>query len=163
MKKYTLKEQIKDNFYLRWIQHQIKYVIPAKVLGDRRIIEKKYLERMGYRPDLDHPKRLNEKLQWLKLHDRRPFCTMCADKYRVREYLKKNFGCYLKIFLFFAIASICVELGAKMVGADTTLQIMGVDILGANISVKGIPILLTNLIGVFMMFQSTALINEVID
>ncbi len=92
MKKYTLKEQIKDNFYLRWIQHQVKYVIPAKVLGDRRIIEKKYTERMGCRPDLDHPKRLNEKLQWLKLHDHRPFCTMCADKYRVREYLKKNFG-----------------------------------------------------------------------
>ena len=92
MQKYTLKEQIKDNFYLRWIQYQIKYVIPWRIKGDRRLIEEKYMHYLGYKPDLDNPKRLNEKLQWLKLHDRRPFCTMCVDKYRVREYLKKNFG-----------------------------------------------------------------------
>ena len=92
MQKYSLKQQVKESFYVRWIEHQIKFGIPRRILGDRKMIERKFVRSQGYFPDLDHPKRLNEKLQWIKLHDHRPFCTMCADKYRVREYLKKNFG-----------------------------------------------------------------------
>lgn len=46
------------------------------------------------RLDLKRPVTLNEKLMWLKLNDywHNPVITMCADKYRVREFIKDN-GC----------------------------------------------------------------------
>lgn len=46
----------------------------------------------GYRLDLNHPKTYNEKLQWIKLFDRRPEFVIYADKYRVREYISKTLG-----------------------------------------------------------------------
>jgi hypothetical protein len=41
---------------------------------------------------LDNPQTFNEKLQWLKLHDRRPEYTMMVDKYKVREYIAQKLG-----------------------------------------------------------------------
>lgn len=45
--------------------------------------------------DLNNPKTLNEKLQWLKLryYPNDPLAIKCTDKYQVREYIeKKGFG-----------------------------------------------------------------------
>lgn len=44
--------------------------------------------------DLDNPKTLNEKLLWLKLNKymNDPLVIQCADKYKVRDYIKKC-GC----------------------------------------------------------------------
>lgn len=39
-----------------------------------------------------NPKTFNEKLQWLKLHDRRPEYTQMVDKYLVRDYIKEMIG-----------------------------------------------------------------------
>ena len=38
------------------------------------------------------PAAFNEKLQWLKLHDRRPEYTVMVDKYRVRDYISEKIG-----------------------------------------------------------------------
>ena len=46
----------------------------------------------GYRLDLKRPRTYNEKLQWIKLYDRRPEYTLYADKYRVREYIARTIG-----------------------------------------------------------------------
>jgi hypothetical protein len=46
----------------------------------------------GYKLNLDNPQTYNEKLQWLKLYDRKPIYTIFADKYAVREYVKKTIG-----------------------------------------------------------------------
>lgn len=46
-------------------------------------------------PRLRNPRLFNEKLQWLKLHvyGKDPVYTVCADKYKVREYLtERGFG-----------------------------------------------------------------------
>lgn len=53
-----------------------------------------YRIAMGKRLNLDQPRTLNEKMQWLKLYVYRnnKKVEMCADKYEVREYLK-NKGC----------------------------------------------------------------------
>ncbi|MBO0330175.1 glycosyl transferase [Muricauda sp. CAU 1631] len=45
---------------------------------------------MGKSPDLNDPKTLNEKIVWLKLNDRTPLHTKCADKYAVREYVSEK-------------------------------------------------------------------------
>src|SRR5574344_3035213 len=41
--------------------------------------------KMGCWPDFKNPKTFNEKLQWLKLHDRRPIYTKLVDKYEVKN------------------------------------------------------------------------------
>lgn len=60
--------------------------------GDKATTIRKYIRIYGKAPDLDHPKTLNEKILWLKLNDRTPLHTLCADKYTVRRYLKERFG-----------------------------------------------------------------------
>lgn len=47
---------------------------------------------MGYKLNLNDPKTFNEKLQWLKLYNRKPEYTMMVDKYKVREYIKEQLG-----------------------------------------------------------------------
>lgn len=50
-----------------------------------------YLFEFRKKLDLDNPKTLNEKVQWLKLFEYKDndLITMCVDKYRVREYIEK--------------------------------------------------------------------------
>ena len=40
--------------------------------------------------NLDKPLTFNQKIQWLKLYDSTPYKTLLADKYKVRDYIKKN-------------------------------------------------------------------------
>jgi hypothetical protein len=42
--------------------------------------------------DLHHPKTYNEKIQWLKLHDRNPEYVRFVDKYAVYPYVKEKIG-----------------------------------------------------------------------
>lgn len=51
-----------------------------------------YLFELHKWPDLKNPKTFNEKLQWLKLHDRRPEYTTMVDKYAVKEYVARIIG-----------------------------------------------------------------------
>ena len=46
----------------------------------------------GYGLDLRDPKTLNEKIQWLKLYNRKPEFTVYADKFAVRDYIKERVG-----------------------------------------------------------------------
>jgi hypothetical protein len=41
---------------------------------------------------LNNPKTFNEKLQWLKVYDRKPEYTRYVDKYEVRSYIKETIG-----------------------------------------------------------------------
>ena len=60
--------------------------------GDRAATIRKYKKVYGHEPNIDHPQTLNEKILWLKLNDRTPLHTLCADKFTVRSYLKEKFG-----------------------------------------------------------------------
>jgi len=50
------------------------------------------LQRMFPHENIDNPKTLSEKLQWLKIYDSTPLKAYCADKITVREYCKKKLG-----------------------------------------------------------------------
>ncbi len=59
--------------------------------------DEEYLKRtfkicLGKELDLNNPQTFNEKLQWLKLYNRRPEYTMMVDKYKVRDYIAKKLG-----------------------------------------------------------------------
>lgn len=61
-------------------------------LPDAAYLKGCFRAKMGYKLDLENPKTFNEKLQWLKLHDRNPVYTQMVDKYAVREYIKNTIG-----------------------------------------------------------------------
>ena len=42
--------------------------------------------------DLDNPKTYNEKLQWLKLYDRKPIYTIMVDKYEAKRFVADIIG-----------------------------------------------------------------------
>lgn len=61
-------------------------------LDDIQFIKLLFKSSMNYKLSLENPKTFNEKLQWLKLYDRKPEYTIMVDKYRVREYIADKIG-----------------------------------------------------------------------
>lgn len=59
---------------------------------DKLFLKIVYWCRTGFKLDLENPRRFNEKLQWLKLYDRKPEYVVYVDKYAVREYVKEKIG-----------------------------------------------------------------------
>lgn len=68
------------------------YELGLRIMPDEFIIKRSFKKHMGYDLNLDNPKTLNEKINWLKLNNRRPIQTILADKYKVREYVKEKIG-----------------------------------------------------------------------
>lgn len=58
----------------------------------RFILESQFSVHAPYPLHLDDPHTFNEKLQWYKLHYRDPLLTRCADKLRLREYVRDTLG-----------------------------------------------------------------------
>ena len=90
-----LKDMLKNNYYVYILYDAIRYRLPYLIMGERQrdtyLISKKYKLTFGKAPNLKNPETLNEKIQWLKLNDHKPFHTICADKLAVREFWK-SFG-----------------------------------------------------------------------
>jgi hypothetical protein len=63
-----------------------------RLVPDRVVLKRLFLKKLGYELSLSHPKTFNEKIQWLKLHDRTPRHTVCADKLAVREVIRRELG-----------------------------------------------------------------------
>lgn len=61
-------------------------------LSDKKYLEIAYKIAMGKKLNLDNPETFNEKIQWLKLYDRKPEYTMMVDKYEVKEYIRNLIG-----------------------------------------------------------------------
>lgn len=61
-------------------------------MPDREYLQRRFQAELGKSLDLDNPQTFNEKLQWLKLYNRKPEYTMMVDKYKVREYIAQELG-----------------------------------------------------------------------
>ena len=61
-------------------------------LSDKQYLKIKYRACIGEKLNLQDPKGFNEKLQWLKLYDRKAEYTMMVDKYLVRDYIAQQLG-----------------------------------------------------------------------
>ena len=61
-------------------------------LSDKLFLKWKFKILMGYKLDLNNPQTFNEKLQWLKLYNRKPIYTKMVDKYEAKEYVKNIIG-----------------------------------------------------------------------
>ena len=61
-------------------------------LNDETYLKIRFRLSMGYRLNLNNPKTFNEKLNWLKLHDRKDEYRKLVDKYEVKEYVSSIIG-----------------------------------------------------------------------
>jgi hypothetical protein len=69
---------------------KVKYAL--RFLPDKMYIKLYYFARFKRFCDLEHPKTFNEKLNWLKLHDRNPLYVRMVDKYEAKEYVSSIIG-----------------------------------------------------------------------
>ncbi len=92
---------LKEKNMLRQIKRIVtepKYIfiyalyIFAKFIPDRLYLKLLFRLKMGYWMDFDNPQTFNEKLQWLKLYNRRPEYTQMVDKYAAKEYVASIIG-----------------------------------------------------------------------
>lgn len=63
-----------------------------KNIPDKIFLEYQFYKRMKRKLNLKNPKTFNEKLQWLKLYDRKPEYTKMVDKYEAKEYVTNIIG-----------------------------------------------------------------------
>lgn len=61
-------------------------------LSDEDYIKKRFYTAFGYELDLNNLCTFNEKLQWIKLFDRRKMYTELVDKYLVKKYVCEKIG-----------------------------------------------------------------------
>ena len=63
-----------------------------KRLSDEAFLKKCFYYNTGKELDLENPKTFNEKLQWLKLYDRKPIYTTMVDKHGAKKYVADIIG-----------------------------------------------------------------------
>ena len=56
-------------------------------VSDELFLKVAFRLKVGYWPNLKQPRSYNEKLQWLKLHDKRPEYTQMVDKVAVKDFV----------------------------------------------------------------------------
>lgn len=61
-------------------------------MTDEAYLKWAFSAKTGKKLNLRMPQTFNEKLQWLKVHDRKPLYTELADKYAVRKHIAKTIG-----------------------------------------------------------------------
>lgn len=82
----------KKMFVYKAIQKTIKTKILRMLIPPMLHIKIDYYIRLGKHINLSSPATFNEKLQWLKLHDRKPEYRNMVDKYEVRKYIAETIG-----------------------------------------------------------------------
>ncbi len=63
-----------------------------KLIPDKHYLKLLFRLRMKEKLNLDNPKTFNEKLQWLKLFDRKEIYTSMVDKYEAKQYVSSIIG-----------------------------------------------------------------------
>ena len=79
------------------INKDYRFLINSNITGCPKMDDESFLRRkfkicMKKDLDLEDPKTFNEKIQWLKLYNRKSEYTMLVDKYLVRDYIRTQYG-----------------------------------------------------------------------
>ena len=91
-----IKKELSDkgNHNEAWemLYYRCKYAAASflgKIWSEEHYAQWFYHLFTGKHLNLQSPKYFDEKIWWLKLHNRDPLLTKCSDKYAVREYVKE--------------------------------------------------------------------------
>jgi hypothetical protein len=87
MTKEMLHFKSPKRFAVALMEHDL-----LKWLPDKEYLKLDYRTTIGRKLDLKHPITYNEKLQWLKLNDRRPEYTKYVDKFEVQSHIRETIG-----------------------------------------------------------------------
>lgn len=63
-----------------------------KIMKDEAFLRMIYKANFNYELNLENPETFNQKLQWLKLYDRKPIYTTMVDKVAVKEFVANKIG-----------------------------------------------------------------------
>lgn len=72
------------------VAKKIRYAL--RFMPDAMYIQLNYFAHFKRFCNLNEPKTYNEKLNWLKIHDRNPLYTTLVDKYEVKKYVDEILG-----------------------------------------------------------------------
>lgn len=72
--------------------HNKTWLLLAKTLSDKQYIRFKYFVTLKKRIDLNNPVLFQEKLQWIKLNDRKEVYHKMVDKYEVKKFIENEVG-----------------------------------------------------------------------
>ena len=64
----------------------------VSLIPDKLYLSLKFYKNFGRFPNWKNPQTFSEKLQWLKLYDRKPEYTTMVDKYAVKDYVASIIG-----------------------------------------------------------------------
>lgn len=92
VKMKKIKKKLKNYIFIYNLFIKIREFWYKNFISDEKCIKKRFKKRMGREVNLENPVKYNDKLQWLKLNWRDPVATKCADKYKVREFVKNKIG-----------------------------------------------------------------------
>lgn len=82
----------KKRFFYAALHSIINKSFLNKICKDSLYLKLFYYKRFGKKLDLKNPKTLNEKIQWLKLYNRKDLYTKLVDKISVKDYVKEKIG-----------------------------------------------------------------------
>lgn len=82
---------MKDTLFFRSFNYLAKKGM-LNWMSDKKYIDLMFQYRIGKKMDWDNPQSFNEKLQWLKLYDRRPEYHDMVDKYEAKKYVSSQIG-----------------------------------------------------------------------
>lgn len=91
--KDKLSEFVDKNEFGDALYYRAKYCLGSvlgKLWGDERYAKWFYHLYTGRELNLDNPQRYDEKVWWLKLHNKDSLLTKCSDKNAVRDYVIEN-------------------------------------------------------------------------
>lgn len=88
----ALKYRGELGFRIYSLLYSIYRFVKYERFSDEVYLKKMFFKRQGRELNLDNPSSLNEKIQWLKLNDRKPEYSTFADKYEVRSYITMELG-----------------------------------------------------------------------
>lgn len=82
----------KMNSFIKDFLNKLNHRGYLKFLPDKIFLKLIFWVRTGKRLNLKNPHTYNEKLQWLKLYDRKDKYTTMVDKYEVKKYVSEIIG-----------------------------------------------------------------------
>ena len=75
------------NLYAIKLVYKLRYLLP-----DKLYLKILFRLKMGYKLNLKNPQTFSEKIQWLKLYDRKPEYTAMVDKFEAKNYVANIIG-----------------------------------------------------------------------
>ena len=90
---YFLYSKLENLFLYKKLKEKYLKIFMSSSKSKEKYLEKIFKKNIGYEIDFSRePRTFNEKIQFRKLYDDNPLYSICADKYRVREYVKNKIG-----------------------------------------------------------------------